>query len=129
MTTSANRILNGNTLGGRCIAFFDNAQNPPTVPTNQSNTYFPNVYLELTVDGVTITVTPPPNSTAGSTGVRIERDMSNTFSAPNVVWDSPATYTIIDVAPGSGTWYYRIGFRNGDAVLSAYSEGRSIFMP
>ena len=87
--------------------------------------------FQLALDGstVTITVTPPPNSTSGSTGVLIERAPDDSFTTGTVtVQGYAATYTKTDM-PGSGLWYYRIRFRNGDGVESAYSAGQSCDVP
>jgi hypothetical protein len=110
----------------RCIAGYSDTTNPP--PLAGSPWYLPNVGLEF-AGTVTITVTAPPNPGAGSTGVLIERDLSDTFPAPRLVRDYAPTYTYADNKVGSGIWYYRIRFRNGDEQSSAYSNGISIPVP
>jgi parallel beta-helix repeat protein len=82
------------------------------------------ITMQVTGSTVTIIVSPPPNLTAGSTGVRIERGSDGT-DFPTTVQDYAATYSTTDT-PGSGTWYYRVRFRNGDGIASAYSPANSI---
>ena len=130
LTSSASRTWNYNTLGGRCIAFYDNTQNPPNVPAYQEYTFFPNIQLDIEMSMVTITVTAPPNSTSGSTGVKIERATDSDFTDMTVIQPYlPATYTVTDIPPVSGVYWYRIGFQNGDGIPSAYSEGKDANIP
>ena len=42
--------------------------------------------------------------------------------------DFAANYSLTD-APGSGTFYYRIWFRNGDALETADSPPKSVTLP
>jgi uncharacterized repeat protein (TIGR02543 family) len=117
-------------FGGRSIWFYDNVQNPPTVPTNQNTTYFPNIQLGIRVGCVTITVTVlPPNSTSGLTGVRIERATASSFADAVVVQTYQHIYTMTDAPLVGGDYWYRIRFRNGDAIPSAYSGGRVATVP
>jgi hypothetical protein len=108
----------------KCLAGAGNTADPPVSPVEDR----PNIQLTLKWGDVTITITPPPNPTAGSTGVRIERDSSGTFLAPVVIQNYAPAYTKVEVRVG-GPWHYRIRFRNGGAIPSAYSEGRSIIVP
>jgi hypothetical protein len=110
-----------------CLAGASNTDNPPAVAAVVSR---PNTQFDVsTGGGVLVTVTPPPNSTAASTGVRIERDTDPGFSMPVLVQNYAQTYSKGDRPPGAGTYYYRIIFRNGDAVPSAYSAGNSVVVP
>ncbi len=66
---------------------------------------------------VEVVVTPPPNPTAGSTAVYIERDTDPGFSSPVEIgggWTT--TYTHTDTVPSNDLYYYRITFRNGDGT-------------
>ena len=133
-TWNANYASNGSNYspfyGGRCIAFYDNTENPPTVPVNQSSTYFPNIRLVFEMGNVTVTVTEPPNSTSGSTGVWIERAPDDSFGLGTVVVQGfVPIYTKTDIPPAPGEWWYRIRFRNGDGIPSDYSVGKSATIP
>jgi hypothetical protein len=107
----------------RAVAGASDTVNPPAVATVNDR---PNVQFEFG-GTVTITVAAPPNSTVGSTGVRIERAPNNSFTPAQTVVIQPfaATYMRTD-SIGSGTWWYRIRFRNADAITSSYSPGQSI---
>jgi hypothetical protein len=111
-----------------CLAGASNTVNPPAVAAVVSR---PNTQFDVsTGGGVMVSVTPPPNSTAASTGVRIERDTDPGFSMPVLVQNyAPRAYSKGDRPPGAGTYYYRIIFRNGDTVPSAYSAGNSVVVP
>ena len=66
---------------------------------------------------VLVTVTAPPNGTAGQTGLKIERDDEGEDWADSVIvrdWDN--TYSYTDIVPTNGVWYYKITLRNGDSV-------------
>ena len=109
----------------KCAAGASDSATPD--PPVSVTLYRPNIQLELGAT-VAITITEPANSTLGSTGVRIERSSSQTFSTYTIVQSHIATYTKTDRV-GSGTWWYRIKFRNADGVESAYSPGESITVP
>ena len=66
---------------------------------------------------VNVTVTAPPNSTSGSTGVQIQR------STDNATWTTikaySNTYTYSDTGlTASTTYYYRVQLRNGDGTAN-----------
>ena len=113
----------------RCVQYYSNTVDPPTEPSGQNDpwnsssmTYLPNVQLDVQVGAVIVNVTPPPNSTAGMTGVRIER-------GGTVVQDYAPTYTKLDAPLASGTYSYTIRFCNGDGVPSAYSAPKTVTVP
>jgi hypothetical protein len=83
-----------------------------------------------TATDVTITITAPPSSTSGDTGVKVERADDADFTV-NVtpIQNFIATYSLTDTPPGTGTFYYRITFRNGDAVETAVSPVKSATLP
>ncbi len=78
---------------------------------------------------IDVTVVPPPNSTAASTGCEIDRSpdgvgawitikpFSNVYSASDMGLSANTTY------------YYRLRYRNGDAVVTAYSPVKSATTP
>jgi hypothetical protein len=117
-------------MAGRCVALYDNAENPPTVPgpDAQQNTNFPKVQVDIVLGNVMVVVIPPANSTSGQTGVRLERGTDGA-NFPSLIQDFASTYSKTDAVPGSGTYYYRIRFQNGDAVPSVYSAGQSVVVP
>jgi titin len=70
--------------------------------------------------GIAIAITPPPNSTLGSTGVQIER--SKDFSTWTTIKAFSSTYSYVDSGLVSGNTYaYRITFRNQDGVAGLVS--------
>lgn len=80
-------------------------------------------------DTARIVVTPPPNSTAGWTGVQVDRSYDGVnwgtvkFFDQNYTWDNTGL-------GGSLTVYYRIWFRNGDQLATLYpSPAKSIVTP
>jgi hypothetical protein len=119
-TTWRNHKL-GPELPKKCVAGASDTVNPPAVSAENDR---PNIQFEF-AGTITITATPPLNSTAGSTGVRIERSSSETFSTFTLIQSYAPVYTLTNRV-GSGVWWYRIRFRNADAVESAYSPGKSI---
>ncbi len=109
----------------RCIAGRSSTNPAPPV----GGIPLPNVQLTIgTVGSVSIFITEPPNPTAGLTAVKIERDSSDSFTAPVLIQDYAATYANAD-DPGAGKWYYRIRFRNAAGIESAYSSGNSVTVP
>jgi hypothetical protein len=73
---------------------------------------------------IDIVVTPPPGSTSGSTGVKIERQNGNKWT---LLQDFAPTYTYHDTGRSANTTYtYRITFRSGDAVASTVSPTQSV---
>jgi hypothetical protein len=67
---------------------------------------------------INVTVTPPPNGTAGYTGVQIDR------STDQVIWNTikgmSSVYGVNDTnLLGGTTYYYRIWFRNSDASYNS----------
>jgi len=110
----------------KCLAGAGDSPNPSVSPVEDR----PNIQFEF-AGRVTITIVPPPNSTADDTGVRIERDKNSgfpSFPGPVRVQDFRAVYTKDDAVP-SGDWYYRIRFCNGDGTPSAYSSGVLVTVP
>ena len=143
MTTAASRV-SGNAgpkvgqsdLGGRCVAFYGDTDPPETSEEpdwgfgGQAATHFPNIKLVFEKGGVTVTVTPPANSTSGYTGVWVERAPDDSFTTGTVtVQGFTPIYTVTDTPPTPGTWWYRIRFQNGDGYSSAYSNGTSAVIP
>jgi hypothetical protein len=128
-------------LGGRCVAFCSDTQNPPTRPdepddwgfNGQGYTHFPNIKLGIEKGSATITVTnPPPNKYLGSTGVQIERAADSSFTnGLTVVQGYWPIYTgVVDVPAAAGLYYYRIRFCNGDGVANPLpSDGLSATVP
>ncbi len=76
---------------------------------------------------VRITVTPPLNHDVGQTGVLIEIDTwgDGSFTTFFTVQNYWPNYLASD-PHGSGTYYYRIRYRNAAGETTAYSPGRSI---
>jgi hypothetical protein len=138
---------------GRCVALKSDANNPPdgTVAADHEEpgdleypaycrARIPNVQIDFEIGGVTITVTAPAHSTAGLTGVRIERAEDSSFTTGlTVVQPFPtepgsAVYTKTElpptpVPPAPINYWYRIRFQNTEAVPSAYSEGQMVTVP
>jgi hypothetical protein len=140
---------------GRCVALKSDTNNPPdgdvAADHEETGEYgsecpygrarIPNVQIDFEIGGVTITVTTlPAHSTAGLTGVRIERAEESSFTTGlTVVQPFPtepgsAVYTKTElpptpVPPASINYWYRIRFQNAEAVPSAYSEGRMATVP
>lgn len=77
------------------------------------------------VSSVWITVTSPPNSASAQTGVKIERS-PNGSTGWVTVQDFAATYAKNDTGLAAQTWYYRITYRNGDAVATTTSGNNSV---
>jgi hypothetical protein len=123
---------------GRCLAFASDVENPPATPEEPNEPPYiraklPNIQFEIVMGNVTITVTEPPNPTVGLTGVQVERATDSSFTIGlTIIQPYQPTYTDIppDIPPVCGTtYYYRIRFRNGDGVASAYSEERIVTVP
>ncbi len=77
---------------------------------------------------LSITVTPPGNQAVGDTGVCVERAADAGFTwNKTTVQAFAATYSMPDT-PGTGTFYYRIKFRNQLGAETAYSPGKRIVL-
>jgi hypothetical protein len=73
---------------------------------------------------INVVVAPPPGSTSGSTGVKIERQNGNKWT---LLQNFAANYTYQDTGRSANTTYtYRITFQNGDAVASSVSPTQSV---
>jgi len=121
---------------GRCVALKSDTENPPTEHEEDFEApdfymaKLPVIQLVLEMGNVTVTVVPPPNSTAGQTGVWIERAPDDSFTTGTVVVQGYApTYTMTNIPPAPGVWWYRIRFQNGDGIPSTYSDGTSANIP
>jgi fibronectin type 3 domain-containing protein len=76
---------------------------------------------------IDVTVTPPPNASAGRTACRIERSPDGTnWTAPPIKSFDEAGYSKSDTGlDPETTYFYRIAYRNGDGVVTAASPVRS----
>jgi PKD repeat protein len=78
---------------------------------------------------VDVNVTPPPNPTAGQTGVKVERAADLAFTENvTVVQGFTSNYSLSD-NPGPGMFYYRITFRNQEGVETAESAPKAAEVP
>lgn len=118
--------LTENTLVSRHVHAMNNAQ--PSAASNTAAKYTrvhdPTVSdftpLIVSQTSVEITVTQPPNGTAGSTGCEIQR--TSDFSTWTVVKAFSNVYVYTDSTVSSSLLYrYRIRYRNGDAVVGPES--------
>ena len=78
---------------------------------------------------IDVTVTPPPNGTAGQTGCEIDRSPDGVGA-----WVTIKPFSNVYVASDMGlaastTYYYRFRYRNGDAIVTAYSPVKSETTP
>jgi hypothetical protein len=73
---------------------------------------------------IDITVTPPPNKTAGSTGCLIQHSLDGTTWTTIKAFSNVYTYSDTGLTTGTKYWY-RIQFQNGDGVATAFSASRT----
>ncbi len=72
--------------------------------------------------GVNILIQQPPNPTAGSTGVKVERADDEFFTAGVVtVQEFAPVYSLTDTVSATGRYWYRITYRNGGMQESGTS--------
>lgn len=112
-----------------CLEAYDDVQNPPL--TVEPLSFRPNVQidLEISTDGVSIVAIEPPNKAVLQTGLRIERATNSAFTSNlTVLQDFTSTYNYTDYPP-SGTYHYRIKYRNQQGTETAYSPSRSVTVP
>lgn len=81
--------------------------------------------LSATGTTVTITVVPPTNPTAGTTGCWIERSLDGLTWGSAKSFSNVYTYNDTD-RTGSTKYYYRVTYRNGNSVSGGVSQVRSV---